>query len=91
MAPSLLINIFSYYEEAILFNYLCHQGWYLHDAYWLGACIFIVHLLLLRPAFMHNRNVISRLVIMTTFWPMTYIVFTFCIVRMRILKLKSIK
>jgi hypothetical protein len=76
-----------HFIEALMFESLSHQEWYFHDAYWLGACVFIVHLLLLRPAFMHNKNVLFRLILMSVFWPVTYAFCSFHIVRMRMLKL----
>lgn len=60
-----------------------HAGWLLHDAYWIGACIFIVHFFWMRPAFLNSRNIIFSLVIMTAFWPLTYTFSIFQIMRMR--------
>ena len=69
-----------------MFERLSHPEWYFHDVYWLGACIFVVHLLLIRPAFMHNKNVLFRLILMSAFWPVTYVFCSFYILRMRMLK-----
>lgn len=63
-----------------------HSGWLLHDAYWLGACIFVIHFFWLRPSFLKNKNIIFSLVVMTIFWPLTYIFSIFQIVRMRQLR-----
>jgi hypothetical protein len=74
-----------------LLGKLSHPGWYLHDAYWLGACLFIAHFIWLRTPCMNNKNVIFRLLFMTAFWPVTYAFSTFSILRMRMLKLKNTK
>jgi hypothetical protein len=68
-----------------------HTGWYLHDAYWLGACMFIVHFIWLRLPLLRHKNVILRLILMTAFWPLTYTISIFYILRMRMLKLKNTK
>lgn len=68
-----------------------HAGWYLHDAYWLGACVFLVHFFWLRPSFLNQKNVIGRLVLMTAFWPLTYAFSIIYVLRMRMLKPKNTK
>jgi len=64
-------------------------GWQLHDAYWIGACIFIAHFLWLTPSFLQRKNVVFSLVVMTAFWPLTYTFSIFQIMRMRKLKQKT--
>lgn len=63
-----------------------HAGWQLHDAYWVGACIFIAHFLWLKPSFFHRKNIIFSLVVMTALWPLTYVFSIFQVMRMRKLK-----
>lgn len=63
-----------------------HAGWQIHDLYWLGACIFIAHFFWLKPSFLHRRNILFSLVVMTAFWPLTYTLSIFEILRMRRLK-----
>lgn len=70
-----------------LLETMTHAGWHLHDAYWVGACIFIVHFLWLSPSFLRRKNILFSLVIMTAFWPITYTFSIYHIMRMRYLKL----
>ena len=60
-----------------------HNDWQLHDAYWVGGCIFIAHFLWLSPSFLRRKNIIFSLVLMTAFWPLTYSFSIFQIMRMR--------
>jgi apolipoprotein N-acyltransferase len=69
-----------------LFENMSHLGWQLHDAYWIGACIFITHFLWLSPSFLRKKNIIFSLVVMTAFWPMTYTFSVYQIMRLRNLK-----
>lgn len=64
-------------------------GWQLHDAYWIGACIFMAHFLWLSPSFLQRRNVVFSLVIMTALWPLTYTFSIVQVMRMRKLKQKT--
>jgi apolipoprotein N-acyltransferase len=63
-----------------------HAGWQFHDAYWVGACIFIAHFLWLSPSFLQRRKILFSLIVMTAFWPLTYTFSIFQIMRMRRLK-----
>ena len=74
-----------------MFEYPIHKGWYIHDLYWVGACVFVVHFLWVRPSFLSHKNVILSLAIMTAFWPLTYIFSIFQVMRLRIIKSKSTK
>lgn len=69
-----------------LFDNSIHAGWQLHDAYWLGACIFIAHFIWLSPSFLRRKNIIFSLVFMTAFWPLTYTFSIYQILRLRNLK-----
>ena len=72
-----------------MFDSNVQAGWQLHDAYWIGACIFILHFLWLTPSFLQRRNVVFSLVIMTAFWPLAYTFSIFQIMRMRKQKQKT--
>jgi hypothetical protein len=63
-----------------------HPGWQIHDAYWVGACIFIAHFLWISPSFLRRRKIVFSLVVMTAFWPLSYTFSIFQIMRMRRLK-----
>jgi len=63
-----------------------HEGWKLHDLYWLGACIFILHFVWLCPSTLKRKNVIWTLLLMTAFWPVTYTLSILQIYRLRRLK-----
>lgn len=71
-----------------MFDNHFQPGWQLHDAYWIGACFFMAHFLWLTPSFLRRRNVVFSLVVMTAFWPLTYLFSIFQIMRMRKLKQK---
>lgn len=71
---------------AQLFENTLHIDWTVHDAYWIGACFFIAHFIWLSPAFLRRKNVVLSLVLMTTFWPLTYTFSIFQIMRLRRLK-----
>ena len=62
-----------------------HAGWYLHDIYWAGACVFLAHFLWLRLSFLRQKNVVFSLAIMTALWPLTYTFSILHVVRMRLL------
>jgi hypothetical protein len=66
-----------------------HTDWYLRDMYWLGACVFMAHFLLLRPAFLYQKNIIIRLILMTALWPLTYSISIFVVMRLRLKKLNA--
>lgn len=83
---SILIN-----EVARLFENPSHTGWYLHDAYWAGACVFLIHFLWLRLSILHQKNVLFSLTVMTAFWPLTYTISIIHIIRMRLVNSKSSK
>lgn len=70
----------------LLFENMTHTGWQIHDVYWVGACIFIAHFLWLGPTFLRRKNIIFSLVVMTAFWPITYIFSVYQIMRLRNLK-----
>lgn len=69
-----------------LFENSMHAGWTFHDAYWVGACVFIVHFIWLSPSFLQRKNILFSLVLMTAFWPVTYTFSIYQIMRMRMLK-----
>jgi len=69
-----------------LLEQMTHAGWQFHDAYWVGACIFMAHFLWLSPSFLQRRKILFSLVVMTAFWPLTYSFSIFQILRMRRLK-----
>jgi len=69
-----------------LLENMTHSGWHVHDAYWVGACIFMAHFLWLSPSFLRRKNIIFSLVVMTAFWPMTYTFSIYQILRLRNLK-----
>ena len=69
-----------------LFENTTHAGWAIHDLYWVGACIFIGHFIWLSPSFLKRGNVLFSLVVMTAFWPLTYIFSIFQVVRLRMQK-----
>lgn len=68
-----------------------HAGWYLHDAYWVGACVFLLHFIWLRASILHQKNVVLSLTVMTAFWPLAYTFSIFHVLRMRMLKSKNSK
>jgi hypothetical protein len=70
----------------IWFAEMTHSGWKLHDFYWLGALVFIFHFTWLSPSTLRRKNVLPSLVIMTAFWPVTYVVSIFQILRFRRLR-----
>jgi apolipoprotein N-acyltransferase len=69
-----------------LFENTMHAGWAIHDAYWMGACIFIAHFIWLSPSVLQRRNILFSLVVMTAFWPLTYTFSIYQVIRMRIQK-----
>jgi hypothetical protein len=69
-----------------LFENAMYAGWAIHDAYWVGACIFIAHFIWLSPSFLKRKNILLSLVVMTAFWPVTYTFSIFQIMRFRRLK-----
>ncbi len=62
---------------------MTHAGWELHDFYWLGACFFILNFICLSPSTLRRKNVLGSLLIMTAFWPVTYTVSIYQIMRLR--------
>ena len=68
------------------FANMTHAGWQLHDFYWLGACVFILHFIWLSPSTLKRKNVLGSLLVMTIFWPVTYTVSIYQILRLRRLK-----
>jgi hypothetical protein len=69
-----------------LFENTMHAGWAIHDLYWVGACIFIAHFIWLSPSFLKRKKILFSLVVMTAFWPLTYIFSIFQVVRLRMQK-----
>lgn len=65
---------------------LAHTRWHLHDLYWLGACLFILHFTWLSPSTLKRKNILGSLIIMTLLWPLTYTISIYQIVRFRRLK-----
>jgi hypothetical protein len=70
----------------LLFESMTHGGWQFHDAYWIGACVFMAHFIWLSPSFLRRRNILFSLVVMTALWPLTYTFSIYQIMRMRYLK-----